>query len=92
MGKDKIFFFFAIRTNKLDFSQENLSEVAVKLYLQLSLRLIVDDSAECKKLVAKCISTILTRLEGTKLENELFDVTLAWLNEQKVSMGRGKRW
>lgn len=61
-----------------------LHELSPVLYVQLAFRLVQDNSPECKKMAAECISDILNFVRGTKEEDELFSITVIWLKEKKV--------
>lgn len=46
-------------------------------------RLINDDDPTCRKLCAKCIKEMVTRIPYNKRSN-LFDIVVQWLNDTKV--------
>lgn len=63
-----------------------LSDLGDAIYLELACRLNLDESAECKKMAADCLTLLISRVKGTKEEKKLFDTTMIWMNENKVSI------
>lgn len=49
--------------------------------------MIVDDSPECKKMAADLISEIISFTAGEKEGTDLYNITLVWLKDKKVSLG-----
>lgn len=49
----------------------------------IGARLINDDDPTCRKLSAKCIKEMITRIPSNE-KNKLFDIALKWLSDSKV--------
>lgn len=65
------------------FPQDTLEENSALFFISISPQLVNDESSDCRKMVAKCIKTILERL-GKGARNSLFDIVMVWLQESKV--------
>ncbi|XP_047005132.1 small subunit processome component 20 homolog [Schistocerca americana] len=65
------------------FPQEMLEEHGALFFISVSPQLVNDESPDCRKMVAKCIKTILERL-GKSGRNSLFEIVMVWLQEPKV--------
>lgn len=47
-------------------------------------RLVNDDDPDCKKLCAKCIKEMISRLSHND-KKKLFDIVIVWLKDDKVT-------
>lgn len=50
-----------------------------------SVRLVNDDDPTCRKLCAKCIKEMITRVPYNK-RSKLIDIVVEWLKDTKVSI------
>ncbi|XP_068083874.1 small subunit processome component 20 homolog [Anabrus simplex] len=57
------------------------------IFVALGARLVNDDDPDCRKMVAHCIKTMLSRLQKRECDN-LFDIVLLWLKDKKVGHRR----
>lgn len=55
------------------------------IFIMVGARLINDDDPVCRKLCAKCIKEMITRIPYNK-RSKLFDIVVAWLKGTKVSI------
>jgi U3 small nucleolar RNA-associated protein 20 len=53
------------------------------LFVTLGAQLVNDDSPECRKMVARCLETMLERLDKNA-RNQLFDIVIVWFKDNKV--------
>lgn len=65
-----------------------LRDLSPVFFTTLGTRLVNDDSVNCRKMVGKCISTMLERLER-KDRDKFMDIIYAWLEDSEVSSGIG---
>ncbi|XP_070543166.1 small subunit processome component 20 homolog [Ptychodera flava] len=65
------------------FPQELLVEKAGLFYVPMATRLVNDESAECRKLIALALKTLLDKLTSDSRDN-LFTITLLWLRDEQV--------
>ncbi|XP_060519305.1 small subunit processome component 20 homolog [Cylas formicarius] len=64
-----------------------LKKQSGSLFVSLGARLINDDVPECRKKVADCISSMLTRLPKVDRDS-LFEITTVWLKDNNISHRR----
>ncbi|XP_012255555.2 small subunit processome component 20 homolog [Athalia rosae] len=64
-----------------------LSQHAGLFFLMVGARLVNDDDPECKKLCAKCIKEMISRLPHND-RSKLFDIVILWLKDTKISHKR----
>ncbi|PNF32118.1 hypothetical protein B7P43_G02845 [Cryptotermes secundus] len=57
------------------------------LFVALGAQLVNDDSPECRKMVARCLETMLERLDK-HARNQLFDIIIVWFKDNKVEHNR----
>ncbi|XP_011668785.1 small subunit processome component 20 homolog [Strongylocentrotus purpuratus] len=69
------------------FPQKLLVEHAGLFYIPMATRLVNDDSANCRKLTALALITLLDKLSLEK-RDELFSITLHWLQDTKPAHQR----
>lgn len=53
------------------------------IFLMTSARLINDDDPTCRKLCAKCIKEMISRISSNE-RNKLFHIVFKWLSDDKV--------
>lgn len=66
------------------FPPEVLNKKAGVLFLSLGARLVNDEAADCRKMVAECIESLIHRLDPTN-RTLLFDICLSLLSDEKLS-------
>lgn len=66
------------------FPQEVLNQKAGFLFLSLGARLVNDESAECRRLVAECVETLIGKLTPNN-RTQLFEIVLQLLADRKSS-------
>lgn len=66
------------------FPQEVLNQKAGFLFLSLGARLVNDESADCRRLVAECLETLIGKLTVNN-RGQLFDIVLTLLADRKSS-------
>lgn len=66
------------------FPPEVLNKKAGYLFLSLGARLVNDESADCRKLVAECVESLISKLDANN-RNQLFDIILMLLADTKIS-------
>lgn len=66
------------------FPQELLNQKAGFLFLSLGARLVNDESAECRRLVAECVETLISKLTPNN-RTQLFEIVLQLLADRKSS-------
>ncbi|XP_065052935.1 small subunit processome component 20 homolog isoform X2 [Rhopilema esculentum] len=70
-----------------NFPEERINEYSSYFYFPLAMRLINDESALCRKLSNAVLKTLLQRTNAEK-RTELLELTLKWLQQEKVSVQR----
>lgn len=53
------------------------------IFIVASARLVNDEDPTCRKLCAKCIKEMITRIPYNN-RNKLFDIVVEWLKDTKV--------
>lgn len=66
------------------FPPKYLNRKAALMFISCGSRLINDESADCRKSIAECLETMLTRIDVNQ-RNELFSIILTLLNDNKSS-------
>lgn len=56
---------------------------ADQIFIMAGARLINDDDPTCRKLCAKCIKEMITRIHHNK-RSKLFNIVMEWLEDTKV--------
>ncbi len=67
-------------------SQALLHEHCGLFFVPLSLAMLNDDSATCKKMAALAIKSLLSQLDLQR-QNSMFNLVNTWLTGEKVSRG-----
>jgi hypothetical protein len=67
----------------LVFLQGVLTSHSGLLFVTLGAQLVNDDAPECRKMVARCLETMLERLDKNAC-NQLFDIVIVWFKDNKV--------
>lgn len=63
--------------------QKILKNFSGTFFVSIGTRLVNDDVPECRKMAAKCITTLLQRLEKPD-RDPLFDMLILWFKDRKV--------
>lgn len=80
-----LYLVFIIRIYNCVFcSQALLHEHCGLFFVPLSLAMLNDDSATCKKMVALAIKSLLSQLDLQR-QNSMFNLVNTWLTGEKVS-------
>lgn len=66
------------------FPQDVLTAKGGLLFLSLGARLVNDESADCRKMIADCIESLLQKLDESN-RNQLFDIVTVLLTDRKLS-------
>uniref|UniRef100_A0A0C9R5L4 UTP20 protein n=1 Tax=Fopius arisanus TaxID=64838 RepID=A0A0C9R5L4_9HYME len=69
------------------FPEVILTQQSGLIFIMVGARLVNDEDPECKKLSAKCIREIITRVPHNQ-RVKLFDIVVTWFKNPKVSLRR----
>ncbi|XP_067207673.1 small subunit processome component 20 homolog isoform X2 [Linepithema humile] len=72
-----------IHTIVTGFPLKVLIRISGNIFLMVGARLMNDDDPTCRKLCAKCIREMLTRISSNE-RNKMFDIVLGWLSDSKI--------
>jgi len=72
-----------IHTIVTGFPLKVLTRISGNAFLMVGARLMNDDDPTCRKLCAKCIREMLTRISLNE-RNKLFDIIMEWLTDSKI--------
>ncbi|XP_015126374.1 small subunit processome component 20 homolog [Diachasma alloeum] len=67
------------------FPEAILTQQSALIFIMVGARLANDEDPECKKLSAKCVKEIVTRVPHNQ-RVKLFDIVIAWFKNPKVSL------
>jgi hypothetical protein len=65
------------------FEQVKLDKYALLCLIRLSMRLLNDDSVNCRRLVASAIRTLFNKVSAS-MKEQLFAITIDWLASDMV--------
>lgn len=63
--------------------QKSLNIFASMIYVFLAMRLVKDESAKCKKMIAVTIKHLIRKVDPSEV-NTLVSMALTWLRDNKV--------
>ena len=69
------------------FPINTLKKHSSMMFVALGARLVNEDSPQCRQMAAKCVTTLLERLEKPD-RSELFSVTMVWFKDNKIAHRR----